>query len=327
MQWPRPVEGQPQEPATLVLRVEGPMALEIQHSSDVILERVNRFFGWHAVGRLALRQAPLSRRNRPKPPRVPDAEGGRRGCRNPGLGRGRGIAGRAGAARRFNQAKLSRWRRPAVATRHCHNDRFKLAKASFSDLVFGRERADSGADLDHHAPRLHRRPVADRACRPRRLLAAAPDHGSDGAERGGCRKTAIAAGHGARPGQRHRHHHRIRLDDLPALRQFQRDGVPEAQVGIHRQRQDPLRVPRVPARHQGGGRRDAGALHRQGRCPEIFRRHRPPVPPAERMGDEEHHGDADADRQAGRPEPAAGRGVPQGPGAARQDRRRPEICQ
>ena len=65
MQWPRPVEGQPQEPATLVLRVEGPTALEIQHSSDVILERVNRFFGWSAVGRLALRQAPLSRRDRP----------------------------------------------------------------------------------------------------------------------------------------------------------------------------------------------------------------------------------------------------------------------
>src|SRR5690349_22255611 len=71
IQWPRPVEGQPQEPATLVLRVEGPMALEIQHSSDVILQRVNRFFGWHAVGRLALRQAPLSRRKarvRPPPP-------------------------------------------------------------------------------------------------------------------------------------------------------------------------------------------------------------------------------------------------------------------
>ena len=44
MQWPRPVEGQPQEPATLVLRVEGPMALEIQHSSDALLQRVNRFF-------------------------------------------------------------------------------------------------------------------------------------------------------------------------------------------------------------------------------------------------------------------------------------------
>lgn len=61
MQWPRPVEGQPQEPATLILRVEGPMALEIQHASDVILQRVNRFFGWSAVGKIALRQAPLSR--------------------------------------------------------------------------------------------------------------------------------------------------------------------------------------------------------------------------------------------------------------------------
>ena len=73
MQWPRPVEGQQIEPATLVLRVEGPMALEIQHSSDVILQRVNRFFGWSAVGRLALRQGPLSRRARPRPSRAPDA--------------------------------------------------------------------------------------------------------------------------------------------------------------------------------------------------------------------------------------------------------------
>jgi hypothetical protein len=73
IQWPRPVEGEPQEPATLVLRVEGPMALEIQHASDVILERVNRFFGWNAVGRLALRQAPLSRRDKRAAARVPDA--------------------------------------------------------------------------------------------------------------------------------------------------------------------------------------------------------------------------------------------------------------
>ena len=50
------------------------MALEIQHSADVILQRVNRFFGWSAVGRLALRQAPLSRRNRPKPSRKPDPD-------------------------------------------------------------------------------------------------------------------------------------------------------------------------------------------------------------------------------------------------------------
>jgi hypothetical protein len=80
LQWPRPVEGQPQEPATLVLRVAGPVALEIQHASDVILERVNRFLGWNAVGRLAIRQAPLSRKaaRRAAPPpsaaRVADVE-------------------------------------------------------------------------------------------------------------------------------------------------------------------------------------------------------------------------------------------------------------
>ena len=61
IQWPRPVEGQNQVPATLILRVEGPMALEIQHASDAILQRVNRFFGWQAIGKIALRQAPLSR--------------------------------------------------------------------------------------------------------------------------------------------------------------------------------------------------------------------------------------------------------------------------
>ncbi|MCO5130783.1 MAG: DciA family protein [Xanthobacteraceae bacterium] len=72
MQWPRPVEGQPQTPATLVLRVEGPMALEIQHMSGVILQRVNRFLGWNAVGRLALRQAPLSRPATRQPSKPPD---------------------------------------------------------------------------------------------------------------------------------------------------------------------------------------------------------------------------------------------------------------
>ena len=65
IQWPRSTDGDSPEPATLVLRVEGPMALEIQHLSAVILERVNRFFGWQAIGRIALRQAPLRRRAPP----------------------------------------------------------------------------------------------------------------------------------------------------------------------------------------------------------------------------------------------------------------------
>jgi hypothetical protein len=71
IQWPR---GEPDDgvAATLVLRVEGPAAIEIQHLSGVILERVNRFFGWPAVGRLALRQAPLTRRTGKKVPQPAD---------------------------------------------------------------------------------------------------------------------------------------------------------------------------------------------------------------------------------------------------------------
>jgi len=62
IQWPRPSGAHAAEPGVLVLRVEGPAAIEIQHLSGVVLERVNRFFGWRAVGALRLRQAPLRRR-------------------------------------------------------------------------------------------------------------------------------------------------------------------------------------------------------------------------------------------------------------------------
>ncbi len=67
IQWPRSPEPGAREPGTLVLRVEGPAALETQHMAPVILERVNRYFGWQAVARIAIRQAPLVRRPRPRP--------------------------------------------------------------------------------------------------------------------------------------------------------------------------------------------------------------------------------------------------------------------
>jgi hypothetical protein len=63
--WPRQREAEDPEPATLVLRCQGPAAIEIQHLAGVIVERVNRFLGWRAVGRLALRQAPLRHRQHP----------------------------------------------------------------------------------------------------------------------------------------------------------------------------------------------------------------------------------------------------------------------
>jgi hypothetical protein len=73
IRWPRQVANDAPEPATLMLRVEGPAAIEIQHLSNVILERVNRFFGWQAVAQIALRQAPLTRRKTARPP-LPDPE-------------------------------------------------------------------------------------------------------------------------------------------------------------------------------------------------------------------------------------------------------------
>jgi hypothetical protein len=73
LQWPRGDAEDP-EPATLVLRAEGPAAIEIQHQSGVILERINRFFGWRAVGRIAIRQAPLARRTKSTAAARPDPE-------------------------------------------------------------------------------------------------------------------------------------------------------------------------------------------------------------------------------------------------------------
>ena len=85
--WPRRPDEETTEPATLVLRVEGPAALEIQHLSAVILERVNRFFGWQAIGRIALRQAPLRRRDKPAPLPAARPDHGRPHCRR-AAGRG-----------------------------------------------------------------------------------------------------------------------------------------------------------------------------------------------------------------------------------------------
>jgi hypothetical protein len=72
IQWPRGTGAQIRSPGILVLRVEGPAAIEIQHLGAVICERVNRFFGWRAVERLAFRQSPL-RRGAEQPRRRNDA--------------------------------------------------------------------------------------------------------------------------------------------------------------------------------------------------------------------------------------------------------------
>jgi len=77
IQWPRGNETGARPPGTLILRVEGPAAVEVQHLAGVICERVNRFLGWRAIERIALRQAPLRRVAAISVPTVDPAEAAR----------------------------------------------------------------------------------------------------------------------------------------------------------------------------------------------------------------------------------------------------------
>ncbi|MEJ0012238.1 MAG: DciA family protein [Bauldia sp.] len=57
--WPK---GEDMEgaPALLVLRVDGPRAIFVQHEAGQIIERVNAFLGYGAIGHLRIIQAPVS---------------------------------------------------------------------------------------------------------------------------------------------------------------------------------------------------------------------------------------------------------------------------
>ncbi|OSQ39452.1 DUF721 domain-containing protein [Thalassospira mesophila] len=49
---------------TLVVRVSGPMALELQHRMPQIIDRVNTYFGYRAVERIKMMQGDISRPER-----------------------------------------------------------------------------------------------------------------------------------------------------------------------------------------------------------------------------------------------------------------------
>jgi hypothetical protein len=57
--WPR---GEPagHKPAVLVLRVEGPRAILVQHEAGQIIERVNAFLGYAAIGQMRIVQGPVA---------------------------------------------------------------------------------------------------------------------------------------------------------------------------------------------------------------------------------------------------------------------------
>jgi hypothetical protein len=67
--WPREENG---GPAVLVLKVEGPRAIYVQHEAGQILERINGFLGYGAVGRLRIVQAPTGRAKPAEKPRIPE---------------------------------------------------------------------------------------------------------------------------------------------------------------------------------------------------------------------------------------------------------------
>lgn len=62
-----PVRGHKSDGATLVLRIEGPRAIEVQHQADQILERVNTYFGYRAVTGMRFIQAPIHRAKAARP--------------------------------------------------------------------------------------------------------------------------------------------------------------------------------------------------------------------------------------------------------------------
>ncbi len=68
LQWPaRPPKappGQPLDPASLLVRVESGFAIELQHVSPLVIERVNMHLGWRCIGRILLRQGPVGTQKR-----------------------------------------------------------------------------------------------------------------------------------------------------------------------------------------------------------------------------------------------------------------------
>lgn len=59
IRWPRRDEDQPFEPGTLIVACEGAAALRLQHVTGEIVERVNAFIGYPAVGRVRIVQKPV----------------------------------------------------------------------------------------------------------------------------------------------------------------------------------------------------------------------------------------------------------------------------
>lgn len=104
LKWPRGVEafaetedadrGRPG--ATLVLRVDGPRAIDVQYQSAQIIERINAHFGYRAVSTMRFVQAPIAAaacaRSAPPVTAAISNNGGARDALRPALAAGHGSS-------------------------------------------------------------------------------------------------------------------------------------------------------------------------------------------------------------------------------------------
>lgn len=60
LEWPRrrrsAEDGGGPESGTLIVRVEGVFAIELQHLAPVVIQRINAHYGWACVGKIVLKQ-------------------------------------------------------------------------------------------------------------------------------------------------------------------------------------------------------------------------------------------------------------------------------
>ncbi|MDH3236028.1 MAG: DciA family protein [Alphaproteobacteria bacterium] len=61
-------------PGVLKIRVDGPLAIELQHLEPVVIERINGYFGYRAVERLSMVRGPLPPRRDDVPAAPPAAD-------------------------------------------------------------------------------------------------------------------------------------------------------------------------------------------------------------------------------------------------------------
>ncbi|KAB1075172.1 DUF721 domain-containing protein [Methylobacterium planeticum] len=70
LEWPRrrrrDEDGRP-DSGTLVVRVEGVFALELQHLAPVVIERINAHYGWACIGKIVMQQGRIDRGGRRAP--------------------------------------------------------------------------------------------------------------------------------------------------------------------------------------------------------------------------------------------------------------------